>query len=430
MKRDTTAYAKHIMMVLILVLVLTLPAIGGCDDDDGGTSTVTITRTATATQTATQTATSTPTATSTRDTRPIKIGGIADYSGQGAITGQYANAATELIKMQIEEQGGILNGRPLKVISEDCEGVVSKASVSAQKLVRTDKVSAMVWGGVTSANGHAVAAVTDPARVFFATLFSDTTLVSDYTYTAYAGSASATSYQRITIKAVQNLFHPATIVYVVMKAPAAQALSKAVKKECEDIGIKTEGYIELDVENLDIAPIATRLRYLSPDLVLYWLPVNNIIALNTSMEAQGGWGDIETFSVYAYGAATQVAQGRGSDGMYTVTGWWDNPGDPAVTAYTTAWKKAFAEGRGAFKAFGPMPDNNVALYYNCLKAVIAAIELAGTDDPEEVAKAALSGKLQFESAMGLATVDTDGSNNLLPKVLRIEGGKFVLVDIQ
>lgn len=76
---------------------------------------------------------------------PIKIGFISGLSPPGAyIAAANIKRGAELAVKHINEDGGLLNGRPVQLLVEDSSGRVEKGVAAVQKLIIQDKVVAIV----------------------------------------------------------------------------------------------------------------------------------------------------------------------------------------------------------------------------------------------------------------------------------------------
>ena len=74
---------------------------------------------------------------------PVRVGAIFGLTGFANVWSSQARRGIEMARDEINQDGGI-NGRPLEVIFED-SGTTAKGGVAAfNKLVRIDKVDALV----------------------------------------------------------------------------------------------------------------------------------------------------------------------------------------------------------------------------------------------------------------------------------------------
>jgi len=98
--------------------------------------------------------------------------------------------------------------------------------------------------------------------------------------------------------------------------------------------------------------------------------------------------------------------------------WMPGSDEPGMKAFEDAFKQKY----------GRLPDPSLTYFYNSFWVAIKAIELAGTDDPGEVAQALHSGNLEWDSAWGPLRSAPDGRGDVTAMVAQVqEGGKLVKV---
>jgi branched-chain amino acid transport system substrate-binding protein len=78
---------------------------------------------------------------------PVKIGLTAAVSGGSAASGEAIKRGLEIAIEEINAKGGVLGGRPLRLVVRDDEGQPAKGVTIARELVEREKVSA-VFGGL------------------------------------------------------------------------------------------------------------------------------------------------------------------------------------------------------------------------------------------------------------------------------------------
>ena len=139
-------------IILLLVLVLTVGLLSGClgktEEDD----------------------TDTPSGIETENGKSgdevgeeIKIGTVGPLTGDVASYGVSTKNGVEVAVDEFNQDGG-LNGRPIRLISEDTRGDQTETANAASKLVEQDKVTAIV-GGVISAETFTAGPITNDAKV-------------------------------------------------------------------------------------------------------------------------------------------------------------------------------------------------------------------------------------------------------------------------
>ncbi len=97
----------------------------------------------------------------------VKIGHIAPLTGDAAIWGEWEKEGIELAAEEINAQGGI-NGRQIVIIHEDDEGTPQKAVSALNKLIKQNKVKAIV-GATLSSTTLACAPIAEKNKVVLLT---------------------------------------------------------------------------------------------------------------------------------------------------------------------------------------------------------------------------------------------------------------------
>ncbi|AEE90591.1 Extracellular ligand-binding receptor [Tepidanaerobacter acetatoxydans Re1] len=93
----------------------------------------------------------------------IKIGTIGPLTGNIATYGLSTKNGVEIAVEEFNQNGGI-NGKPIKLISEDTRGEQTEAANAASKLIEQDKVVAIV-GGVISSETLTAGPIANDAKV-------------------------------------------------------------------------------------------------------------------------------------------------------------------------------------------------------------------------------------------------------------------------
>ena len=406
-----------ILMVLTLLLVL-IPACGGGGGEEN-TPIPTATPTATATATAVPTATPTPTAITTATptpapTGPIKVGVLHDFSGADATSGAYyGDRLIKLVGKQVKDQGGILGGREVKLLKYDGASTLSGILTAAKLAVLEDHVSVICMGGSASANGEALSKFAEENKVLYVNLFVLPLYISNLKYSIRPGYRmdemdAMGDYATKVLGAKRVAIFARNFEEDHMYAESWTKIVNAAGGE-----IVSEQFYELGVG--DLTPYLTKIKYANPDALLTDLLLPDNVSMAIQMNGLGGWHDTKVFCSMA--GAFAVGK-QGTEGWYVYARWlpgMDNPGS-----------KKFQQDYKAM--FGTDPDCIMELMYEPIWWSIKAIELAGTDEPEAVARAARSGNLTWDGPEGFQTMGTDGE--VTPKyrlLAKVENKKLVPV---
>ncbi len=94
---------------------------------------------------------------------PYKIGAVFSVTGGGSFLGDPEKKTAEMIRDEINKQGGI-DGHPIELIVVDDESDATKCNLAVKKLIKTEKVAVIV-GPTISGNSLAVVGVAEEAKV-------------------------------------------------------------------------------------------------------------------------------------------------------------------------------------------------------------------------------------------------------------------------
>jgi ABC-type branched-subunit amino acid transport system substrate-binding protein len=401
-----------IFLALILASGMFLAACGGSDDEEEAP---TITATPTATLTATPTLTTTPTVTTTPTPNqgPVKLGAITAWTGPMAMAGvSLADPVIKLVEWQVKQQGGILGGREIQVVRYDSAGTVAGVQSGAIKLLKEDNVAVLVFGGVTGADNEAVMTFAKENQILYVCFGKVRDFAGQFTVTA-----STSDFTSSMGPFIKQVLKPETVAILCgEQMDSRNRVKDSYKPQFEVAGIDVIYEDYASEASQDFSPYLTKIKYVNPDVLLIdFVPPEPYVTIAKQIMELGGWGDIK---VVVLPGADLAKKQAGADGWYQMTLW--------VPGGTYSGSVKFET---EFKAMhGTIPGPNTVYWYNCLWTAIHAIELAGTDtDRVAIAQAARSGKLEWESPMGLARYNTDGDPQLTYMVTHVENKSLVIV---
>jgi len=400
--KDSSWYRIGILLLVLTLIVPLLTACGSDDDDDETTSA------------ADQATTSASSAAQTAGGEPVKIGVLTSWSGPTALSGSfYVDNAIKVIEKELDDMGGILGGRPVEFVRYDTAGMTAEAMIGAEKLITKDNVCVLTIGGVSTAEGLVIADVAEKEKVLFASAMPLAD-VAEREYTVIC-TISLDSVVEDSAKLILELLNPKpqTAAIMTFNQPSSRDMARRWKELLEDGGVEIvyEEYIAPDI--VDLAPYVTRIKYEDPDCLLASLQVSQFIAIAKEIVGLGGWGDTQ---VIGFGTATSVRNMPGGVGWIIQSPWHPSKDDPESVRF----KEVFEDTNDR------SPTDMHVYMYNTLWTAIHAIELAGTDDPVDIARAARSGNLEFDTPMGRDIIGTDGNNNLRNMYVQIrEDGSLV-----
>jgi ABC-type branched-subunit amino acid transport system substrate-binding protein len=405
-----------LVFIVLISLALLVPACG--DNNEEPTSIPTNAPIVTATATPTPTTAETPTPTSS-STGPVKIGGIASWSGPAAASSAIADPMIKLVEQQVKDMGGILGGRDVKVIRYDNRASVAEATAGAQKLMYDDKVSAICWGGVSGAEGAAISTFAEQNHI----LHVDYGAIDNAAQKKYSlsGTVGYTELVGPVVDLANKVLKPKTAAYLATDMADSRERVPLYQAGMATAGTKTvyEQYVQLGTA--DMTSFLTKIKYANPDLLIIDSGNNELyMTIAQQMQELGGWGTTKVLGLAPVETAMKMA---GAQGWYCDSLWVAGLKYPGAIKFQNDYQAMF----------GRLPTATMVYYYNGLWAAIYAIKIANTDtDLEKIAYTArFSGLLEWDTPMGHAhyTAESNGYPQLHPTITQVQNKQLVAIDI-
>ena len=356
---------------------------------------------------------------------PIKFGWVGPLTGDEAVWGKCESQTLELLIEQKNEEGGLL-GRKLELVKYDTKGDVNETINVTKRLVSQDKVAAII-GPNASAGAIAMAGVLTQAKTAgIATVatnpkvtVNDDGSLNEYSYRIcfidpYQGSVAA------SYAAKQLNFKNAAILYDV-----SSDYAQGFRQYFVDTFKKAGGTIVADEAfnsgDTDFKPQLTKIKKANPEVVLLpgmyketALIANQARDLGINAVLMGGDG-------WPSEKLNEMA-GKAIEGSYVVNHLDYN--DPEAKPLQDAYRAKYGADAGI--------ELNAYMAHDAFLIVCAAIEKAGTANPEDVAKAltevqikGLTGNIKLSKE----THNPDGKEAAIQKYT-YENGKANLIFVQ
>lgn len=349
----------------------------------------------------------------------IAIGGNFELSGPVAT---YGTSMDNAAKLAVEEKGTLLD-KELSYVSYDNKSEKTEVASVAKKLV-ADKVVGVV-GPATTGDAQVQIPVTNGAKiptVFPATTGDGITLsdpadpnsaVLEYIYRV----CFSDSYQGVVgANFINKKFSGAKVALLTDAASDySQGLAKSFQETYEELGgqvVASESYQSKDT---DFQAVLTSLKSKDFDVLYvpgYYEEVGLIIKqareMGLTQPIVGGDGFASEKLAQLAGSAANL-----SDVFYT-----SHFSSNSTEADVQAFIKAYTD------KYGSAPDTFAALGYDAAKLLIAAVEKAGSTDPEAVTKA-LAETTDFDGVTGTFSMGADHTPVKSAVVIEFQDGKEV-----
>jgi branched-chain amino acid transport system substrate-binding protein len=289
----------------------------------------------------------------------------ASLSGDGASFGQSSLEGIQLATEEINNAGGVLGGRQLRLLVEDYQSRPEQASSAVTKLITQDRVVA-VLGEVASSRTLAAAPVAQRYQIPLVTPASTNervTQVGDYIFRVcfidpFQGEVLATF-------AHNDLKARRVAVLKDLQQDYSVGLTDAIVSHFTSLGGEVLPPVSYSTGDADFRAVLTQIRSLKPDVIFatgYYQEAATIVRqareLGMTMPILGGDGWV--------GDALQ--NGREALANTYISNHYsgDNP-SPVVQNFVSSYRAKFNR----------EPDSIAALGYDSVKVLVDALERAG-----------------------------------------------------
>ena len=360
---------------------------------------------------------------SKNDPNTIKIGVIAELTGDVPAVGASCKNAAEMAVAEINNAGGIqLGDKKYKVdlIIEDNAGKADQAASSAQKLITQKKVVAIVGPNV-SRYALPAAEIAESSKVVLITPWSTAPKVSLDSKTGAPKkyvfrSCFIDPFQgRVLAKfALDNLKLKKAAVLYDVASEYNKGIAEIFKEVYEQNGGKVVAFETYTTNDKDFSSQLTKIKKAAPEIIFlpnYYSEVPlqiqqaKRLGINVPFIGSDSWGSEELLKLC----------GKDCNDYYFSTHY-------AADAATPATKK-FIEN---YKAkYGSTPDDVAALTYDSFGLLWQALNTAGKND-RQVVRDALAKIPQYDGVTGSMQFK-EGSGDPIKSavILKIKDGKFV-----
>lgn len=308
---------------------------------------------------------------------PILIGSSIQLSGPVASVGEAVRQGIEIQVEQINAAGGLL-GRPVKVVFRDHESVPDKAVTNVRELIDRDGVVAFVGesgSGTALAGGPVIGSKGLPWVISVATNTSITQRPENVT------AFRVTPYDGLQAPFVVNeaLKRYKKIAFLSDSSGYGQGGRKDLNAALAAAGLTPVADETYNVSEPDLTAQLSRIRAAGAEAIVLWSLGpdaaqirRNMRKMSLDLPVIGGWGLAnESFIKLA---------GRFAENTIVVSVDPFEKDTPVVKAFRSAFDKKFGAAAMDF-------PSAVALSYDAMGLLAAAIRKAGTTDPKAVVEA-------------------------------------------
>ena len=359
---------------------------------------------------------------SSNDSSSIKVGVIAELTGDMPAVGESCKKAAEMAVQQVNDAGGIeIAGKKytVKLFIEDNAGKADQSASAAQKLITQQKVHAIIGPNATRyalpaseiAESSKVVLITPWSTNPKTTLDAKTNAPKKYVFRAcfidpFQGRVVA-KFAMDALKAKK-----AAVLYDVA-SEYNKGISEIFKESFEKNGGSVVAFETYTTNDKDFSGQLTKIKKAAPDMIFlpnYYsevpLQIQQAKRLGMSVPFVGSdsWGSQELLKLC----------GKDCEGYYFSTHYAADAATPAATKFIEGFKSKY----------GNLPDDVAALTYDSFGLLFQALKSAGKLDRGAIRDAlakiplyeGVTGNMQFKEGSGDPTKSA--------VIVKIKDGKF------
>jgi branched-chain amino acid transport system substrate-binding protein len=194
---------------------------------------------------------------------PVKIGLIAAITGPSALSGEAITRGLAIAINEINQNGGVLGGRPLELVIRDDESAPPKGVAAARELIEQEGV-AIVFGGLDSPVSLAMLPVFHELQVPYMGVWAAATGITRNDFNpnfAFRVSANDNIVDRFLMKHVRETYPNFTKVgLVLINNPWGESNEVGFKQWAPEYSLEIVGIEKFNDADTDISSQLARLR--------------------------------------------------------------------------------------------------------------------------------------------------------------------------
>jgi len=349
-------------------------------------------------------------------TGEIPIGEISSITGKEAACGQSTHRGIVLAIEEANAHGGVLGGRPLRLLTEDNQSKAGESSTAARKLISHNKVVAIL-GEVASNRSLEIASIAQPSHtpmISPASTAESVTEAGDYVFRicfldGFQGQVMAKfAHESLGLNRIAIL------------SSVSSAYSVGLANHFKETFVKAGGSIPTEQKfsegDKDFRAQLTAIRASEADAIYvpaYYTETALIskqareLGLTIPLIGGDGWASPELLEI----------GGDAVEGIYYSTHYSPESTAPQVVEFIDNYRQRWD---------GETPDAFAALGYDAALLLINALERSGTTEPAALRDAIASTRGLF-GATGRTDIDKNRNASKAATIMTVKSGKFSYV---
>jgi len=352
---------------------------------------------------------------------PVKIGLIQPATGPAAYDGQSVINGARLAEKQINEAGGVLDGRKIQLLLQDGKADPAESLNAAERLIDRDGVKALIGAWASSAT----LAIMPLVQRYEVPLIVETSTAEKITEAGNPWVFRISSNSKIDADVLApHLVKDLELNKVAFMA-ANNDFGRAVVSNWSRV-LKPQGAEIVAAEyhkpgETNFSPTLTKIKNSGADTIVITSDVTTVSNIIKQSYEQG-LQDLKRIvtSGNPPEAIIPLAGEEAAEGMLVQNYWLAYAPAPGQEETSKEFQKAY---EGTYS--GRIADKYAVSGYDAVKLLAAAINEAGSDDPAKVRDALKD--IRKEGLQGVIEFDEQQQARPFQSMSRIEDGKPVII---
>ncbi len=346
----------------------------------------------------------------------IVVGEFASLTGKEATFGISSHEGTQLAVEEVNAAGGV-NGKKIKLITEDNQSKAGESANAVNKLVAKDG-SVAILGEVASSRSLEAAPICQQNNIPMISPSSTNPKVTetgDFIFRVcfidpFQGTVMA-NFAKGTLKAQK------VAVFTDVKSDYSKGLAKFFKEGFVKAGGQIVSELDYNGGDKDFKGQLTAIKSAAPDGI--FLPGYYTDAALICIQAREVGLTVPIFGGDGWESEKLTEIGKEAvEGTYFSTHYSPDAGGPKGKAFVEAYKKRYN---------GKVPDAMAALGYDSAMILVDAMKRTGNAEPLKV-REALAETKDYDAVTGKITINKQRDADKSAVILQVKGGKFTYVE--
>jgi len=193
---------------------------------------------------------------------PIKIGLVAAITGGSALSGESITRGLAIAIDEINQNGGILGGRPLELVTRDDESTPARGVAAARELIEQEQV-ATIFGGIDSPVSLAMIPVIHELQVPYMGVWAAATPITQNDQNpnfAFRVSANDNIVDRFLMKHVSEAYGKPKVGLMLVNNPWGESNEAGFKQWAPEYEVEIAGIEKFNDTDTDMSAQLARLK--------------------------------------------------------------------------------------------------------------------------------------------------------------------------